>query len=307
MISRNLYNSPAFRHNGLPIEYCDKKSMPNIEKWALLQMVDEYKKLLLDSMWRSIIDGVNENIKNFIIKKTNSHANWMEIKSERERIMEKMRLQESVYTTEQHEIIVFLQAREYECRTDYNQNQKELFQERMKMASFLYVPLILCFKKLIKYHKCSRTNVPDCLLCQFKTGDEWNITKMLLWIFKQYPLKLPHDDFSNWSLLNIYRHPIISLGEERMQESISPLGELRKMSFKQSMSNVLDELLSIYDNYTAHFVIRILLHPTNRFDQKLAKVWDLKSTGLKILSFLVNVRTLQLICSKYNLPLCEFY
>jgi hypothetical protein len=298
MLSRNLNTSPFFSISRADYPASHDLHPTNIERWFVLQMVCVYDKLKFDIIWLEILQRIDERIKNYMTLSSAAFIEWQNSIKLRDEVIENYNTQQIPLSTEQFEIVKFVQAREYECKLNYDIQEKKVNQDKMRMCSYLYYPLLQCVNSLMKYHKCRNG------YCSFKDNNQWNLSKILLYIFKTYPLSIGYDDFSKWSSLNIFRHPIIQLCEERMKINIVGNNLLRgQKKFLSSTNNVFHELCILYDNYVVHVIIRMLLNDKLQFPIETWKVWNLSSTGGKILQFLIDPRSLRQICFMYGIPI----
>lgn len=298
MISRNIQTSKYFRLSTTPVRYGTNLMMPNVERWYIIQMIDTYAKLEHDETWIAIMKRFDDRIRILQIQRNDAYLNWQSAIEQREQIARTYTVDDAPLNDDETQTLDFVMAREYEFKLEYNLASNKLIEERMRMAAFLYFPLVECVKRLVNLH--ARRKCPGDH-CEWKSSGNWDVSKVLLSIFKIYPIRIGnYDDFGRYSSHNIYLHPIIALAEHRLTRAVSAPPY---MLSSRAMEAIICELSSLYDNFIVHFVVRILLNPHYQFPIETWKVWDLNGIGGRILTFLIDMKSLRQICVMYGLPL----
>lgn len=301
MISRHFRSQSAFiLPSGVTnLFQTENISLSNAEIFIILQMNDKYQKLSFDRFWIRSLNLYSESIKQL-------EASLVLTNSDHQRITEKRIIFERNFMLNDHPLSEFEQneydfyvMREYELKLHNDSVSLELQTEKMRMAAILYNPLIDCIKSLIKFHEGQNCNG----ICRWRVSGFYDISKIMLSIFHYSHIKLSKfDNFETWKKGNIFLHPLIALSEERIEKSLSVFSTT---PVSMTVDNTLNRLGHIYDSYAVHAVLCLLTAPRNKenalgISKLTATVWDLKNTGMLILTYVLNIRALSRIAGKFG-------
>ena len=300
MIVRN-YKVSSFYRNTVPQTYGTIYSVSNEERWCIIQMIDKYNKLLHDQIWVYSLDVFDENIRELKIRHSYLFDEHKKHEFQKNNFMRGIQLNGAPLNENEQFKFDYYNVREHESRIALSQMTGRLLIERTRLCALLYFPLIECVRKLLPIHlRQHYGSLPAN--CDWSSCGYWDLSRILLSIFSLAYIKLgKFDSFMMWNQNNICLHPLISLCEDRVETAVmistppsNQIGIVYRM---------FSDLELIKERYAVTMIIKMLQNQRLQFPILIWRVWDLRNTGMKILDYLVDLKTLCQLCLRFNLPM----
>lgn len=264
--------------------------LSNYEKYVVFQMFDRYKVILGHEVFLNTLHQLDEQMTKLKSEYNFVMSQKMTVEKEKDRYHRRLTLDGTPGTAHQSEVCAYFHMRIIELSEQCLRIKRTLDRLKKEFTGLLYSPLLNCVKQICSHHETRKCIQGHCGL---KSGDKWDLSKILLAIFQACPIVVSkYDNFSKWNIVNIYSHPLVQASDETMDQEISnrifSSGIFPSLSSFRTTEKTLSDIELAADKLRARQMITFFLLCRERLCPKTKVVFSINGVGNIIYTFLLG-------------------
>lgn len=263
----------------------------NMELYFIFQMNNRYFKLLESDILKSKLDSIHTQIMEIKIEFNFENNKLLQIEKDRDRFYNVNITPNEGITLSHAAGLEYFNNRHIESTFRLRAIKNKLETNNKLFYGIIYLPLLDCVKNIVLAYQ--KNQFPLDEMTRLKTKGKWDLSKILLIIFKNTEIKVwSFDSFSQWNSVNIFSHPLILEAETILQNELSAYGFSRAVDQIGNMHTLLavEKTFAKLERVYHLMIIRSLAMFFQNYEEKITFImkiiFDPAGIGKHIYSYL---------------------